>query len=156
MKKLLIICILFVAFQGSAQMYNPEPISIVLKNGTPIYTRASLYSYQNYIYFDDFGVPNKIHKDSIQSFREEVKAIKSDKVAYYLNKFASESQAGIGLQVLGTAISIGLSFANVSPYVYLTVPPIISVTGFIIWAASYRHLKKYHLISEAKDYWKIP
>jgi hypothetical protein len=151
MKKFLFIYIFLVAIKGIAQNYNYEPISMVLKNGTTIYSKATLYSYQNYIYFEDF----KIHRDSIQSISEKVKTIKSDKVAYYLNKFASESQAGIGLQVLGTSLSIGLSFAKVNPYVYLTVPPIISVAGFVIWASSYRHLKKYHLISEAKDYWAI-
>jgi hypothetical protein len=96
--------------------------------------------------------PFKIHKDSIQIIHEDTKEFKSDKVAFYLHKFAVESQIGIGLQVVGGALSIGLSFANVSPYIYLSVPPVISVTGFIIWATSYRHLKKFYFVSDAKNY----
>ena len=117
---------------------------------------STLFSLDNHIFFREKGNAVKIHKDSIENKLGYLVPIKSDKISYYLYKFSSESQTGIGLQVLGTALGVGLSFANVSPIVYLTLPPAISLTGFIIWASSYRHLKKFHLISEAKDYFTTP
>jgi hypothetical protein len=166
MKNLLPFVILFLSFQFNAQTANyHETKALSLKNGEKIYTNTKLYTYENFVYVNNCKSwspitgtitnmvgPFKIHKDSIQIIHEDTKEFKSDKVAYYLHKFAVESQIGIGLQVVGGALSIGLSFANVSPYIYLSVPPLISVTGFIIWATSYRHLKKFYFVSDAKNY----
>lgn len=156
MQNFLFFVILLLGFNLSAQTVYPTSKSLTFNDGTHLYTQSTLYTYQDFVLFSEGNVFFKIHKDSIKTIHENTKAIKSDKISYYLYKFASESQTGIGLQVLGTALGVGLSFANVSPIVYLTLPPAISLTGFIIWASSYRHLKKFHLISESKDYFTTP
>ena len=145
-----------------------ETKALTLKNGEKLYTNKKIYTYQNFVFINNCQSwsPNtgnitnmngafKLHKDSIQEIHEVTKEFKSDKVAYYLHKFASESQIGIGLQLGGGALSIGLSIANVNPYIYLIIPPVISLTGFIIWASSYRHLKKFYFVSDARDYFEI-
>ncbi len=168
MKNLILIAVVFICFNCQSQTTEYyETKSLTLKNGEKIYSNSKIYTYQNFVFIDnckswspktgditELSGAIKIHKDSIQEIHEDTKEFKSDKVAYYLHKFASESQIGIGLQVVGGALSIGLSLANVNPYIYLTVPPVISVTGFIIWASSYRHLKKFYLISDSQNYFE--
>ncbi|MBM3451745.1 MAG: hypothetical protein FJX84_01245 [Bacteroidetes bacterium] len=173
MQKFIVLTLMFLSLNIAAQISSYENTNkynkgLTLKNYEIIYSDSKIYTYQNFVFIKNYRVWNseneskeingliKIHKDSIHKIHIATEELRSDKVSYYLDKFASESQTGIGLQVLGTALSIGLSLINVSPYIYLTLPPAISVTGFIIWASSYRHLKRFHLISEAKDYFTTP
>jgi hypothetical protein len=62
-----------------------------------------------------------------------------------------KSQTGITLQIIGGLGSIILPLADV-PLAVLAVPPVVTVTGFVIWVSSYKALKQYTIIQQAKNY----
>ena len=155
----LILSILFVFTVNlmKAQIIEPNEEAvlgrtIVLKDLSLLYLNSRLYKFENYIYFKDDGIQYKLSIDSISKIDDvRVIEIKSDKLTYSLDKFAKTSRTGIGFQIVGGLLGYVL------PFVIFPVPPIafiatgvISVTGFIIWVTSYKHLRRYTMIAEAK------
>jgi len=147
MKKILTLLILSIYSFGFSQL----KATIVLKDLSLLYLNSRLYKFENYIYFEDDGIQYKLSIDSIRKIDDRVRVIEINKLTYSLDKFANTSQTGIGFQIVGGLLGYVL------PFVIFPVPPIafiatgvISVTGFIIWATSYKHLRQYTLIAEAK------
>jgi len=147
MKKILTLLILSIYSFGFSQL----KATIVLKDLSLLYLNSRLYKFENYIYFEDDGIQYKLSIDSIRKIDDRVRVIEINKLTYSLDKFANTSQTGIGFQIVGGLLGYVL------PFVIFPVPPIafiatggIIVTGFIIWATSYKHLRQYTLIAEAK------
>jgi hypothetical protein len=75
----------------------------------------------------------------------------STKFSHYLLKFVKLSQTGITLSILGTTRSVILPFF-VNNVAVIVLPPLVSLTGFIICASSYSSLKKYGIIDSAIEF----
>ena len=116
-----------------------------------MYPRQILFKTDSDLYFRTGDV--KYYKLPLSAIDGNVdcQVINSTKFGNYLLKFVKQSQTGITLSIIGTTGSILLPFIANNAAV-LIVPPIISLTGFIVWASSYSHLKKYGIIDSAIEY----
>ena len=74
-----------------------------------------------------------------------------DNIGDALFKFSKQSQLGIGLSITGTALSVIVPILLSNP-IALVGTSVVSLTGFIIWFDSYRHLKKQSKIMRAIEY----
>lgn len=151
--KHLLFCFALIVMKNFAFTQGTQINSFILKNGEEVYFDGAIYKFDKYFYF---SLGNdleyfKINVDSVSTELNNFKLLKSDKLSYYLTKFADNSQAGIGLQIASGLLTYALTFANVNPLVFIA-PSVISATGFIIWVSSYNHLKKYKIIADAKEY----
>ncbi len=126
---------------------------ITFKNGKSEFLDGKIYKFENHYYFTIGTELYKVNVDSVSNEIKNFKQLKSDKISYYLTKFADNSQAGIGIQIASALLTYGLTFANVNPLVFIA-PSVIGVTGFIVWVSSYNHLRKYRIISDSKDYFQ--
>ena len=141
---------IFISFSSFTQ-YNfvqDDKSVVTLKDSTEIYLNEILFKSETDLYFL-YG-DEKYYKLPLNIFQGEVdcKTIKSTKFSHYLLKFVKQSQTGITLSILGTSGSVILPLIVNNVAVFI-VPPIISVTGFIVWASSYSSLKKYGIIDSA-------
>lgn len=139
--KLLILFVIFfsiknLSFSQTIKFQDDsETESIVLKNGSVINYKSKLFKFENNFYFKySDGINYKINIDSISNTIENFEQLKSNKLTYYLTKFANNSQTGIGLQITGAVLSYALTFVNANPLIFIA-PSAISVTGFIVWTA---------------------
>jgi len=157
--KNLLICFSFILLKNVAysQFYNTpqntEYNSFFLKNGQEIYFDGKIFKFDKNYFFTIGTQVYRINVDSVSTEIKNVKQLKSDKLSYYLTKFADNSQAGIGLQIASGVLTYALTFANVKPLVFIA-PAVIGVTGFIVWVSSYNHLKKYRIIADSIDYFQ--
>jgi hypothetical protein len=151
--KNLLLCFSLIVMKNFAYSQVSNENSFKLKNHEIIVYDGLIYQFNNYYYFTlyDSQEVYKLSIDSVSTEIKNVKQLKSDKLSYYLTKFADNSQAGIGLQIASGLLTYALTFANVNPLVFIA-PSVISATGFIIWVSSYNHLKKYKIIADAKEY----
>jgi len=125
-----------------------------------VYPEKILFKSDSDLYFQLFEIDEQGYQKASNYYKIplsaingniDCKVINSTKFGNYLLKFVKQSQTGITLSILGTAGSVLLPFVANNAAV-LIVPPIISLTGFIVWASSYSHLKKYGIIDSAIDY----
>lgn len=151
--KHLLFCFALIVMKNFAFTQVSNYNSFKLKSHEIIFYDGSIYQFDKYYYFSDGNKSEyfKINIDSVSTEIKNVKQLKSDKITYYLSKFADNSQGGIALQIASGLLTYGLTFANVNPLVFIA-PSVISVTGFIVWVSSYNHLKKYRIIADAKEY----
>jgi hypothetical protein len=153
MKSILTVLTIFISFSSFTQ-YNfvqDDKSVVTLKDSTEIYLNEILFKSETDLYFL-YG-DEKYYKLPLNIFQGEVdcKTIKSTKFSHYLLKFVKQSQTGITLSILGTSGSVILPLIVNNVAVFI-VPPIISVTGFIVWASSYSSLKKYGIIDSAIEF----
>jgi hypothetical protein len=143
-------CSIFSFAQNTTNVVYKETV-IKLKDNSLVYPEEILFKTDSDLYFM-YG-DDKYYKLALTSIdgNVECKELNSSKFSNYLLKFVKQSQTGITLSILGTAGSVLLPFVvnNVS---VLFIPPVISLTGFIVWASSYSHLKKYGIIESAIEY----
>jgi hypothetical protein len=143
-------CSIFSFAQNTNNETNGESV-IKLKDNSLVYPEKILFKSDSDLYFligDD-----KYYKLPLSSIDGNIdcKVINSTKFGPYLLKYVKQSQTGITLSILGSTGSVILPFV-VNNVAILIVPPIISLTGFIVWASSYSHLKKYGIIDSAIEY----
>ena len=74
-----------------------------------------------------------------------------DNIGDALFNFSKQSQLGIGLSITGSTLSVIVPIVLSNP-IALIATSAVSLTGFIIWADSYRHLKKQSKIMRAIDF----
>ena len=153
MKTFFAVLIIFISsFSFSQSTFVEDAKSIVtLKDSTQIFLYQVLFKSETDLYFlygDDkyYKLPLNILQGEV-----ECKTMKSTKFSHYLLNFVKQSQTGITLSIIGSAGSVLLPFIAKN-VVVLIVPPVISLTGFIIWASSYSHLKKYAIIDSAIEF----
>ena len=151
--KHLLFCFALIVMKNFAFTQVTQVNSFMLKNGEEVLFDGVIYKFDKYYYF---SLGNnleyyKINVDSISNKIGNFKQLQSDKITYYLTKFADNSQAGIGIEIASALLTYGLTFANVNPLVFIA-PSIIGVTGFIVWVSSYNHLRKYRIIADSKEY----
>lgn len=164
MKSILTVLTIFISFSSFTQynfVQDDKPVSVVtLKDSTEIYLSQILFKTDSDLYFqldiidkEGYTKGSNYYKIPLSTIVGNIdcKVINSTKFGSYLVKYVKQSQAGITLSILGSTGSILLSFIANNVAV-LIVPPIISLTGFIIWASSYSHLKKYAIIDSAIEY----
>ncbi|MEY5001235.1 MAG: hypothetical protein RLZZ211_1271 [Bacteroidota bacterium] len=123
------------------------------KSNQIVYAELVLYKTPSDVIFTIEGQEGyfKITLDSIEKAEKYGKEIKSTEFTSFLSKFVNKSQTGITLQIIGGLGSIILPLADV-PLAVLAVPPVVTVTGFVIWVSSYKALKQYTIIQQAKYY----
>jgi len=153
MKSILTALTIFISFSSFTQ-YNfvqDDKSVITLKDSTEIYLNEILFKSETDLYFL-YG-DEKYYKLPLNIFQGEIdcKTIKSTKFSHYLLKFVKQSQTGITLSILGTSGSVILPLIVNNVAVFI-VPPVISLTGFIVWASSYSSLKKYGIIDSAIEF----
>ncbi len=126
---------------------------IKTKSNQIVYAELVLYKTPSDVIFTIEGQEGyfKIPLDSIENAEKYGEEIESTEFTSFLSKFVQKSQTGITLQIIGGLGSIILPLAN-APVAILAVPPVITVTGFIIWVSSYKALKQYTIIQQAKNY----
>jgi hypothetical protein len=126
---------------------------IKTKSNQIIYAELVLYKTPSDLIFTIEGQDGyfKIPLDSIEKAEKYGEEIESTEFTAFLSKFVQKSQTGITLQIIGGLGSIILPLANV-PLAVLAVPPVITITGFVIWVSSYKALKQYTIIEQAKNY----
>lgn len=152
--KYLLFCFALIVMKNFAYSQVLETTkTFKLKNGEEVYFDGVIYKFDKYYYFSDGNNSEyfKINIDSISTELKGFKQLKSDKITYYLSKFADNSQGGIALQIASGLLTYGLTFANVNPLVFIA-PSVIGVTGFIVWVSSYNHLRKYRIIADSKEF----
>jgi hypothetical protein len=122
-----------------------------LKDNSVLYPEKILFKTNSDLYFE-IG-DDKYYKLPLTFVVGNVdcQKLNSSKFSNYLLKFVKQSQTGITLSILGTTGSVLLPFV-VKNVAVLVIPPVISLTGFIVWASSYSHLKKYGIIESAIEY----
>jgi hypothetical protein len=126
---------------------------IKTKSNQIVYAELVLYKTPSDVIFTIEGQEGyfKIPLDSIENAEKYGEEIESTEFTSFLSKFVQKSQTGITLQIIGGLGSIILPLAN-APVAILALPPVITVTGFIIWVSSYKALKQYTIIQQAKKY----
>jgi hypothetical protein len=144
---------LFVFAQNFDQNQTSFGYEIKTKRNQLVYADAILYKTPSNLIFTISGQDGyfKIPLDSIEKAENYGKEIQSTEFTSFLSKFVQKSQTGITLQIIGGLGSIILPLAN-APVAILAVPPVVTVTGFIIWVSSYKALKQYTIIQQAKNY----
>ena len=164
MKSILTVLTIFISFSSFTQynfVQDDKSVSVVtLKDSTKIYLSQILFKTDSDLYFEldiineeGYIKGSNYYKIPLSAIVGSIdcKVINSSKFGFYLLKYVKQSQVGITVSILGSAGSVLLPFIANNVAV-LIVPPIISLTGFIIWASSYSHLKKYAIIDSAIDY----
>lgn len=143
-------CSIFSFAQNTTNVVYKETV-IKLKDNSLVYPEEILFKTDSDLYFL-FG-DDKYYKLALSSIdgNVECKVLNSTKFGSFLLKYVKQSQTGITLSILGSTGSVILPFV-VNNVAILIVPPVISLTGFIIWASSYSHLKKYAIIDSAIEY----
>jgi hypothetical protein len=153
MKSILTVLTIFISFSSFTQytFVQDDKSVVTLKDSTEIYLNEILFKSETDLYFL-YG-DEKYYKLPLNIFLGEVdcKTIKSTKFSHYLLKFVKQSQTGITLSILGTSGSVILPLITNNVAVFI-VPPVISLTGFIVWASSYSSLKKYGIIDSAIEF----
>jgi hypothetical protein len=144
---------LFVFAQNFDQNQTSFGWEIKTKSNQIIYAELVLYKTPSDLIFtiEDQEGYFKIPLDSIEKAEKYGEEIESTEFTAFLSKFVQKSQTGITLQIIGGLGSIILPLANV-PLAVLAVPPVITITGFVIWVSSYKGLKQYTIIEQAKNY----
>ena len=144
---------LFVFAQNSDQNQTSFGWEIKIKSNQIVYAELVLYKTPSDLIFTIEGQEGyfKIPLDSIEKAEKYGEEIESTEFTSFLSKFVNKSQTGITLQIIGGLGSIILPLANV-PLAVLAVPPVITITGFVIWVSSYKALKQYTIIEQAKNY----
>jgi hypothetical protein len=122
-----------------------------LKDNSVVYPDKILFKTDTDVFFQLEN--NKYYKLPLSLLGDVVdcKTLSSSKFGDFLLKYVKQSQTGITLSIIGSTGTVILPFF-INKVAVLVVPPIISLTGFIIWASSYSHLKKYAIIDSAIDY----
>ena len=154
MKLSLLLFALFLQLQLMAQNSASENYNetvIKLKDNSLVYPEEILFKTDSDLYF--LFVDDKYYKLPLTSIDGNIdcKVLNSTKFGSFLLKYVKQSQIGITLSILGSTGSVILPFI-VNNVAILVMPPVIGLTGFIIWASSYSHLKKYGIIDSAIDY----
>jgi hypothetical protein len=144
---------LFIFAQNFDQNQTSFGWEIKTKSNQIIYAELVLYKTPSDLIFTIEGQDGylKIPLDSIEKAEKYGEEIESTEFTSFLSKFVQKSQTGITLQIIGGLGSIILPLADV-PLAVLAVPPVISFTGFVIWVSSYKALKQYTIIEQAKYY----
>jgi hypothetical protein len=152
---LIIFCTLnlFVFAQNFDQNQTSFGWEIKTKSNQIVYAELVLYKTPSDLIFTIEGQDGyfKIPLDSIDKAENYGEELESTEFVSFLGKFVRKSQTGITLQIIGGLGSIILPLADV-PLALLAVPPVITVTGFVIWVSSYKALKQYTIIQQAVDY----
>lgn len=152
-------CSIF-SFAQNAVFDNNGVTVVLLKDNSLVYPEKILFKSDSDLYFQLFETDEQGYQKANNFYKIPLAAIdgnidcdmlNSTKFGSYLIKYVKQSQAGITLSILGSTGSVLLPFIANNVAV-LIVPPIISLTGFIIWASSYSHLKKYAIIDSAIEY----
>lgn len=145
--------------QNSNNETNGESV-IKLKDNSLVYPEKILFKSDSDLYFQLDEIDEQGYHKGSNYYKIPLSAIdgsidcqeiNSTKFGSYLLKYVKQSQTGITLSILGSTGSVILPFV-VNNVAILIVPPVISLTGFIIWASSYSHLKKYAIIDSAIEY----
>jgi hypothetical protein len=144
---------LFVFAQHFDQNQTSFGWEIKTKSNQIVYAELVLYKTPSDLIFTIEGQDGyfKIPLDSIDKAENYGEELESTEFVSFLGKFVRKSQTGITLQIIGGLGSIILPLADV-PLALLAVPPVITVTGFVIWVSSYKALKQYTIIQQAVDY----
>lgn len=144
---------IFVFAQNFDQNQTSFGWEIKTKSNQIVYAELVLYKTPSDLIFTIEGQEGffKIPLDSIEKAENYGEEIESTEFTSFLSTFVKRSQTGITLQIIGGLGSIILPLAN-APLVILAVPPIVTVTGFVIWVSSYKALKQYTIIQQAKNY----
>lgn len=144
-------CSIFGFAQNAVFDNNGEKV-ILLKDNSLINPGIILFKTDSNLYFSPL-TDDKFYKIALTLIDGYVdcQELNSSKFGSFLLKYVKQSQTGITLSILGTAGSVLLPFV-VNNIAVLVIPPVISLTGFIIWASSYSHLKKYGIIESAIEY----
>jgi hypothetical protein len=143
-------CSIFSFAQNTTNVVYNETV-IKLKDNSLVYPEEILFKTDSDVYFI-YG-DDKYYKIPLTSIDGDIdcKVLNSTKFGSFLLKYVKQSQTGITLSILGSTGSVILPFV-VNNVAILVVPPVISLTGFVIWASSYSHLKKYAIIDSAIEY----
>ena len=144
---------IFVFAQNIDQNQSTFGYEIKTKSNQIIYAELVLFKTPSDLIFTIDGQDGyfKIPLDSIEKAEKYGEEIESTEFVSFLSKFVKKSQTGITLQIIGGLGSIILPLADV-PLAVLAVPPVVTVTGFVIWVSSYKALKHYTIIQQAKNY----
>jgi hypothetical protein len=140
----------FISLLSFGQTLENTGLNILTKDNEIIQAEKILYSTKTDLYFTLSGTQTcyKIPLELVLKSDHFGKELTSTDFSYYLSKFVSKSQTGITFQIIGAFGSIILPLAE-APIVLLALPPIIGVTGWIIWVSSYKALKQYATINGA-------
>jgi len=152
-------CSIFSFAQNTNNENNGESV-IKLKDNSLVYPEKILFKSDSDLYFQLFEIDEQGYQKASNYYKIPLSAINgsidcevinSTKFGNYLLKYVKQSQIGITLSILGSTGSVILPFV-VNKVAIFIIPPVISLTGFIIWASSYSHLKKYAIIDSAIEY----
>ena len=137
--------------QGTITEYEPT-VLIKLKDKSFILAETILFKTDSNVYFQFEGVET-YYKLQLNKLEGEISCmhLKKTKPGDFFLKFVKQSQTGLTLSIIGATSSAVLPFLIESSAV-LILPPMISLTGFIVWISSYRHLKQYGIIDSAIEF----
>ena len=137
--------------QGTITEYEPT-VLIKLKDKSFIIAETILFKTDSNVYFQLEGVET-YYKLQLHKLEGEISCIhlKKTKPGDFFLKFVKQSQTGLTLSIIGATSSAVLPLVIQSSAV-LILPPVISMTGLIIWISSYKHLKQYGIIDSAIEF----
>ena len=141
--------------------YVPQEVNVEIELiDSSIIQVGEVYGKTNdHLYFELAKSDKKVYKLRLSRIKQtfyvgEIDEIQ-DNIGNALFKFSQQSQLGIGLSITGTALSVILPVIApilLSNSIALVATSAVSLTGFIIWFDSYRHLKKQSKIMRAIEY----
>ena len=134
------------------QLSEEEPTLLIkLKDKSCIIAEKILFKTDSNVYFQ--AGAETYYKLQLSKVDGEIscKHLKKTKPGDFFLKFVKQSQTGLTLSIIGATSSAILPFLIQSSAV-LILPPVISLTGFMVWISSYRHLKQYGIIDSAVEY----
>ena len=155
MKNLLLILFIISSInlfsQGTITEYEPL-VLIKLKDKSLIISEKILFKTDSNLYFQLLG-EETYYKLNTSKLEGEISCryLKKTKPGDFILKFVKQSQSGLTLSIIGGTSSAILPFLIQSSAV-LILPPVISMTGLIIWISSYKHLKQYGIINSAIEF----
>ena len=155
MKNLLLILFIISSInlfsQGTITEYEPTDI-IKLKDKSFILTEKILFKTDSNVYFQFIGFETyyKLQLSKVDG-KISCRHLKKTKPGDFILKFVKQSQTGLTLSIIGGTSSAILPFL-IQPSAVLILPPVISLTGFMVWISSYRHLKNYGIIDSAIEF----
>ena len=155
MKNLLLILFIISSInlfsQGTITEYEPT-VLIKLKDKSCILVEKILFKTDSNVYFQLIGVET-YYKLQLSKVDGEISCrhLKKTKPGDFILKFVKQSQTGLTLSIIGGTSSAILPFLIQSSAV-LILPPVISLTGFMVWISSYKHLKQYGIIDSAIEF----
>jgi hypothetical protein len=111
-----------------------------------------LFKTDSNVYFQFIGVETyyKLQLSKVDG-KISCRHLKKTKPGDFILKFVKQSQTGLTLSIIGGTSSAILPFL-IQSSVVLILPPVISLTGFMVWISSYRHLKNYGIIDSAIEF----